>query len=341
MNHEPPSLEMKSVKGIEKLARLIDEKKSVLLLTHVNPDGDALGSMLGLAIGLKNLGKDVCPYVGSEISELYNFLPGLKEARTRLLEGRDFDMAVLLDCHELERTGVNRQLAGSVRPRAVLDHHVTSGRIDADLPLVDLEVSSTGELVFFLLKELNAEITPDIATNLYTAISTDTGSFNYSNTSARCLEVGAQLVAAGADPWHIHGELSLNRSSRSMKLLGLAVSGISYHYQGRVGVITVDSDMMAKTGTSEHDTEGLVEYPRAVRGVVLAMLVRENRPGLCHVSLRSDGSVNAAALAETFGGGGHRAAAGFSKYGSVEEVSQMVVSAADAYLNKASGRERG
>lgn len=317
---------------IKVLADLFAKKTRFVLMTHVNPDGDAVGSCLALGLGLASLNKKVTMFCQGGVPYLYGFLPGTGQISSSPGAPEDYDIAVLLDCHDLERAGDQALAMSRVPVLAVVDHHIAD---DASLPehsLVDPGASSAGELVYHILTALGAEITPEIATNIFVAISTDTGSFSYENTSSGALSVCAELVKSGAEPWGVFQRLHLNKSHERLELLGLALRGMTFHHQGRVGAVTITSEMLSVTGAASADTEGVVEYPRSVKGVELAVLFRQTENGGCKVSLRSRGRVNVAALSQSFGGGGHHNAAGFYIKGAIEEVKKRVINAAGPLL---------
>jgi len=311
---------------ISTLTGLVAANNRFLVATHINPDGDAIGSILGMGQGLLALGKKVTMFCQGGMPEMYAFLPGAPEVADRPLSPGDYDVIALLDCHSLERAGLDISMnRGPIL--AVVDHHLA----EIDLPehtLLDTGVSAAGELVYYILQALGVELTPAMATNLFTAISTDTGSFSYGNTTPESLEVSADLVRAGADPWDIFSRLSLGQSPGRMKLLGLALKDLEFFQSNRICAMTVTKDMMRATGTAPIDTDGFVEYPRSIAGVELAVLLKETANGAVKVSLRSPGIFNAAALAQTFNGGGHIQAAGFTVPGSIDQVKEKVVSAA-------------
>jgi len=325
---------------IQSLADYLKNGDGYLLLSHVNPDGDAIGSMVALGEGLMSLGKTVKLFNRSGVPSLYTFLPYTEEV-TDCLDSLDaYKAVILLDCHSLKRAGIRADQVNWIPVLGILDHHEVGTPEKSTVTVIDPNISATGELVYQLLLAMGVNITGQMATNLYTAISTDTGSFNYDNTTASCLEVAADLVRLGANPWDIYRQLNFNLSPERLLLLSQALKNMEYYHKGKLGALTISSDMMAATGTSEIDTDDFVSYPRSVKGVELALLISENGDGVCHVSLRSEGKVDAAALARRFGGGGHRKAAGFSRAGALEEVKNQVVAAAASYLSRDGKRER-
>ncbi len=310
---------------------MIASRDRFLLLTHINPDGDALGSLLALGEGLTSLGKQVTMFYEGEASEMYSFMPGLAKTVSNLGPPEDYQVAILLDCNTLDRVGPSAAPMSAVGLKAVLDHHLVEGEL-SDYALVDPSVSAAGELVWSLLNHLGIHITPSIAANLYVAIYTDTGAFSFSNTTADVLDVAAGLIRVGADPWNIFSSLYLNRSQARLKLLGLALTNMELFLDGRVAAMSVTAEMMTESGTGSGDTDGFVEYPRSIKGAELAILFREAEAGVYKVSLRSMGRFNAAALAQTFNGGGHFQAAGCSLKGTLPEVKEKVMTEAAAHM---------
>ena len=323
---------------IQALAAAIAESRNILLMAHVNPDGDALGALLALGQGLTASGKNVTMFCDGDISDMYSFLPGVSNLAADPGKPEDYDLVVLLDCNQLERAGTRAVAMSRVNKMVVIDHHVVEGAIP-ELSLIDTAASAAGELVWYLLRALEIKITPEIATNVFVAISTDTGSFAYANTTAEALEVAAAAVRSGASPWEIAAKLFMQRHPGRLHLLGLALSNMEFYYDGRLGAITVTSEMMSITGTTSADTDGFVEYPRSVKGIELAVFFRENGALTHKVSLRSKGRFNAESFARGFGGGGHVQAAGFTISGPLDTVKKTVISRAEALLPPATGSE--
>ncbi len=325
------SLRDRLSRRIRDLAMLFSQSRRILLMTHINPDGDALGSLLGCGLALEAQGKAVTMHCQGGGNPIYSFLPGVERVSADPGRPEDYDLAVLLDCHSLKRAGELALPMAAVTTLAVIDHHV----VETELPvhaLVDEGASAAAELVFYVLNEMGADITPEIAANLFVAISTDTGSFSYENTSPGALSVASELVRAGAAPWDAFQKLYMKKPLGRLQLLGLALKDMELHYGGKVGALSVTTDMMTVTGTTSADTDGFVEYPRSVEGVELAVFFREREKGGCKVSLRSRGRVNTAALASEFGGGGHRNAAGFFIAEPLVKARKMVMESAARYL---------
>lgn len=312
-----------------KLLQWIRDKKDFLIVTHVKPEGDAIGSSLALALGLKKMGKSVALLDRDPVPYFLAFLPSSALFRQRPPK-RAFDLLFLLDCNTLERAGFSQEL--KAEHTAIVDHHILRPVIAESIrrdpftvSYIDPEASATGVLVFHILRALKIPLDKRIATNLYTSILVDTGGFRYSSTSPEALKIAAQLVQAGAKPWEISKELHESSPVNSLQLLGLALSTI--RVRGAVAWISVTEDMLRQTGTTAEDTEDFVNFPRQVGGIEVAVLFRQDGSSRCKVSLRSKGIVNVAKVAEGFGGGGHAAAAGCRMNGSLQAVQEHVLKA--------------
>jgi phosphoesterase RecJ-like protein len=315
---------MKVMKIPDALTGAIRQAESVLIVTHVSPDGDALGSSLALARALVAMGKRVSLLNKDPVPRIYRFLPGWQDVSAQLpdaAEGTEPDALILLDCGELERTGFGT-LPGRVK--LVVDHHLTE-RSYGDIRWVRPEMSSTGEMVYSLIRALGAEIDTETALCLYTAIFTDTGGFRYSSSTPSSFRAAADLVELGVKPWSVTENVYESISPARMKLMGMAINGMRFH--GDVAVIVVTRDMYSETGTTDEDTENFANLARSVQGVEVAVFIRQTGPESFKVSMRSKGRVNVAAIAETIRGGGHHNAAGGKMDGTLAEVEERIVTA--------------
>jgi phosphoesterase RecJ-like protein len=309
-----------------RLTKLIKENKSFLITGHINPEGDSLGSSLALALGLKKLGKkDICVLSKDPVPETLQFLPSSKIIKHKMPR-KKYDVIFLVDCNEPDRTGFDHLNADKT---AIIDHHVLSPDAEKSAfyqslaaSLIDPDAAAAGLLVYKVLTALNVPIDRNIATNLYTAILTDTGGFRYSNASAESLKISAGLVEAGARPWDISKEVYESIEYKSMKLLGLSLSTLERN--DGIAWITTSHAMFKKTGTSAENCEHYVNYPRMIKGVQTAVFFRQDGKSSFKISLRSKGKINVQKVASMFGGGGHRAAAGCKVRGSLKEVQKMV-----------------
>jgi bifunctional oligoribonuclease and PAP phosphatase NrnA len=289
----------------------------LLLTTHENPDGDALGSLLAMHWILQQLGKQSVMYMSPDEFPLpweyraWTF-DGIAGAPPPDVTERTI---VFLDCGNIDRMPVDFLQRDGLRILNI-DHHHDNTRFGT-VNLVAPEASCTAEIVYRLAKELGAEITPPIADALYTGLVTDTGKFMYENTSPEAHRMAAELIEAGVEPYQVHRRLYEDLPFRRLQLLQRALASVERYDDGSITVAHLVKDDYAATGASEQDSEGVVDHMRAVEGTAVAVLVREQlsegREGLRKVSLRAtDGRVDVSRIAREFGGGGHPQAAGFS-----------------------------
>ncbi|MEN8188811.1 MAG: bifunctional oligoribonuclease/PAP phosphatase NrnA [Thermodesulfobacteriota bacterium] len=305
----------------------------VVLVTHVHPDGDALGSLLGFAEILEGLGKKVFRYLEEPVSNLLDFLPGCDRAETDPAAVESFAgvdervVAVSLDCGDSERLGKNKDELLKISPFLVIDHH-RGHRTFGDMSWVDCDRSSTGEMIYELALRLDANISPDSAFNLYVAITTDTGSFRYENTSPRTHRIAAELQEKGVRPEVVANLVYDNFTLQRLRLMEKVLSTLTLFEDDQLALIRATAQMLKESGAESADLEGFINYPRALRTVKVAALIKEGAAGGVSVSLRAKGECDVARVAAGFGGGGHRNASGFRfSDKSVEEVEQLVIRA--------------
>lgn len=291
------------------------DSESVLVVTHIFPDGDALGSQLALGECLAALGKRVFLYSEEKVSHLYDFLPGCGKLQHKLPDLSGIDCVVAVDCADQQRLGKVADHLLAAKRLVMIDHHA-GHKLFGDLHWVDPTRASTGEMVYDLVVALGAKISPDAAYCLYTALVSDTGSFMYSSTSADTFRVAGELIRLGVKPSDVAGKLFDNFTVNRLNLLKLVLDSLEVHGDNRIAMITVTREMFSLTGTVPADSENFINYPRSLASVRVAAFIKETRNGIISVSLRSKGNdCDVAALAVEFGGGGHRNAAGFKLVG--------------------------
>jgi phosphoesterase RecJ-like protein len=303
-----------------------------LVVSHVNPEGDAVGSLLGAALALRSLGKEVTAYLEDPIPAVFTFLPGAETVVHSLDGCGPFDATIAVDCGQKDRLG--RGFVELREPGIIIniDHHATNDRF-GDINVVEAEASAAGELVYDMCKAAGVVMTPEIATNLYVAIHTDTGSFRYSSSTADSFIKAGELVRHGASPWDVSKRVYENYPAKKFKLLGLVLDTLdvfeidSAANPGRIAAMTVTRDMFHRTGTDKDIADGFVNYARGIEGVEVGVLFRELGDHEFKVSLRAKGDIDVSAIAEAFGGGGHKNAAGFTIKGSLDEVREALIKA--------------
>ncbi len=302
------------------IVSVLKKEKVFLLATHLNPDGDAVGSALALASALEAMGKEVYVYNKDVVPEFYKFMPDTKRFRTGLKNSLSKKpVFVLLDCNSPERAGLEKY---SFRRSVVIDHHETE-RDFGDIRWVVPSAAATGLMVFYLIKALGVSLTGDMAINLYTAIAVDTGTFRYSNTSSEVLRASADLIEAGANPAFISECLYDQWEENRFGLLVMTLNNLEI--KGNVAVMHITKNMFEKTGTKPEDTDNFSNLPRMIKSVKIAALFRDMGDGFWKASLRSKGNVNVAKIAELYGGGGHKNAAGFKIKGSLKSAKEKLL----------------
>lgn len=306
------------------IRRVLREKDRFLIACHENPEGDAIGSELALALALRKMGKTATVLNADPVPGNLLFLPG---AGTVVFaeDGSKYDVAVVVDCGSPDRTGalVGKELRKC--PLLVnIDHHRTNGD-RGDLSLVDPEAAATGLLIHRVLSAMGCEIGLDVATNIYVAVLTDTGSFHYGSSSPEAFEVAGEMVRRGVDPWAVAEQVYETQSAGRLRLLGRVLDSLEVYADGRVACITTMREDLREFAAGKDALEGFINYPRSIVGVEVAVSLREEEGGVFRVSFRSKGRVDVSAVAARFGGGGHRNAAGCTVPGTLADVKKRVL----------------
>ncbi|MCB2186027.1 MAG: bifunctional oligoribonuclease/PAP phosphatase NrnA [Deltaproteobacteria bacterium] len=318
---------------MRQVAGLIQDARSVLVVAHQDPDGDALGSTLGLAHLLRALGKEVHVYSAGPLPEEYLFLPGMAWLAP-LPPAAAVDLAVLLDCHQTGRTGPESgPYLDAVARGAVVDHHRGQSEY-GQAAWLDTSYAATAGMLIDLAREAGWPLTPEAATCLFTGLQTDTGSFRYSNTTPRTFRQAAELVEAGADVWGISQEVYATRPRR-IHLLSRMLESMSLHQDGRLALARVSLADLAACQCQAQDLEQVVETLRTIPGVEVAALLRELPGQRVKISLRSRGRQDVSGLALKLGGGGHRNAAGAKVDGSLDQVATRLLTPLAALVGTA------
>jgi phosphoesterase RecJ-like protein len=309
----------------EEIGRALREHERFAVLSHVRPDGDALGSQLALALSLKQLGKDVRVWNEDGMLEKYSFLPHAELLTKPPSSPEDVDVAIALDTAIQNRLGIALASVRSAKIWINIDHHLSNPGY-GDLIYVDPAAPATGEIIFGLIKTQRLPFNRDIAENLYAAISTDTGSFQYPKTSARTFEIAADLINAGLDVGRLSQHLYENYPRRRVELLRELLRTMRFEHGGRVASFSLNLKTAVELGVLPEDNEGLIDHLRAIRGVIVAVFFEELPDGKVRVSMRSKSdAVDVCAICQKFGGGGHTRAAGARVRGTLAEVEKKVL----------------
>ena len=303
---------------------------SFLLTSHEGPDGDAVGSTLGLASFLRQIGKDVCVHYRDPIPDIYSFLPGAATVQA-FIPDRDFDVAFVLDIGELRRAGEEFCRFSRIGKTINLDHHLSCENFGA-FNLIDSSAAATGVLVYRLASAYGYDFDFQTALCLYVAIITDTGSFRYSNANREAFTIAGELIECGVNAWHVAEQLYENQPQKRLELLSLCLATLEVFKGGLAASVTVTLGMYRDTLADAELTDGFVNYPRSIKGVEVAIFFRQIEESKFKVGFRSKGKVNVAAFSAALGGGGHHNAAGCTVAGSLEEVKSAVYRIVEAHL---------
>ena len=314
------------------IASALRAAQTIAILSHVRPDGDAFGSQLALALSLRDLGKEVTVWNEDGLLEKYDFLPGGNLLTTPPADPRAFDLAVALDTATQARLG----LAGdAVRSETWIniDHHPSNPRY-GNLVHVDSTAPATGQILFELITAEGLPMNPEIAENLFVAISTDTGSFQYPNTTSRTFEIGGELLKCGVDVGRVSQLLYESFPRRRTELLRELLGTMRFAANGQVATFSLSLEVAKKLGVKPEDNEGLIDHLRAIHGVVVAVFFEELSDGKVRVSMRSKSeAADVSAICQRFGGGGHKLAAGARLRGTLTEAEQKIQEAICDVIN--------
>jgi len=309
---------------LNRIIDVINGHRSFLVTTHVRPDGDAIGSELAMYHMLTHIGKEVVVYTKDEIPGNYRFLPGSERIVHELPDIEKYEVAFVLDCSELERLGHESSRIGTMERIVNIDHHISNENFGT-LTYIDHQASSTGELLYRLIKTMNLDFTQQMATNLFAAILTDTGGFRYRNTKKDTLVASGCLIEKGADPQWISENIYENNPPSKIRLLAKALDTLAFDWTRKVGYVVVSRKALEDTGALPEQTEGFVDIPRSIQGVEVSILFSELSDHYFRLSMRSKGKVNVERVASRFGGGGHINAAACHIEGDIETVKQRVL----------------
>jgi len=311
------------------IAERIKASRKIAVTSHLRPDGDSLCTARALALMGERLGKDMSIINRDPTPLPFSGFPDLAAIRIGQIRAQDFDTVVLLECADVSRSG-QEGLDGAFKIN--IDHHHSNSPY-ADINWIDPEAPAVGEMVFELAGPLGIQPTPEIAENLYCAIASDTGSFQFSNTTPRALAAATELARLGANPTRVAEMLYFNNSPEKIRLLGQVLTTLTIHAGGRIAVISMFKRDTEALRLKEVDTEDMTTLARSIKGVEMVMFFKEMAPETFRVSLRSKGNANAALVAEHFGGGGHIHASGFTVYGPYERLIREIPSTVEGLLD--------
>ena len=322
----------------EQVGGLVDAHDEILIFGHKDADGDTLGCSLAFAEALRTVGKKVWVIIPPPVPQMYDWLPGYDRIVDRPPVGSAPQLVLFFDAGNMERSGSAVRHIATKATIVNVDHHLTNAMF-GDINVIDPDAAAVGEMVVDMLDSYGYEITPSIATNLYTAIMTDTGGFRHENTTAHALEYAARLARLGANPSKIASMVYKSRPLTTLKLNALSLAEMRVEAEGRLVWSTVTRAMLKEAGAVMAEAEGIIDNLNSIGGLDLAILFKEINDKMTKISVRSRGAVDAAALTAEFGGGGHLRAAGAEIAEPMEVAVKQVIAAAHNALKIESGSE--
>jgi len=306
---------------MQEVISAIRKAKSAIILTHMDPDGDAIGSMIAVHLALKEMGKRTSMYCKDPVPEMYNFLPESGKVKDSLNGGK-YDIAIAVDCGDSKRVEGGIDLKGLAGTVINIDHHPDNTKF-GDINLIE-KISSVSEILFKLFKKMRLKMSQDIAVCLYAGIMTDTGNFRYDYTTPETLLIAASLAKAGAEISRIAMAVYETKTLSSVRILGAAMYRLETSQSGHVAWTVLPKQLMDSLGAKSEDLTGLVDQIRTIKGVEVAILFREEDDGI-KVNFRSKFKANVSDIAKALGGGGHIRASGAIMQGTLEEVKEKVL----------------
>jgi phosphoesterase RecJ-like protein len=317
-------------------AEFLRAATSVGIVSHVDPDGDSLGSSLGLAWILDAAGKRARVHLPAKVPRQYAFLPGERFIHVGEEPGPDHEQVAVLDCTSPSRLGPLEKIVHAGAPVLNIDHHADNTHF-GDALRVDPSAAATAILIWEIAQGAGLAIPKEAAECLYTGILTDTGRFTFANTDERALRTSADLIRAGAEAGKIANHVYEQRPESAVRLLGEALETLELREDGRVACLHVTQEMLAATGALPEETEGFAAYARSIAGVQVGIFLRETEDGSVKVSFRSMGGVPIDGVANQFGGGGHPVAAGARVPGPLQTAKERILRAVGEHLQARTG----
>jgi phosphoesterase RecJ-like protein len=309
------------------IAAVLRERRRFVVLSHLRPDGDALGCEIAMALCLQQLGKDVTVWNEDGLLDKFRFLPNATLVEKPPAEPQEFDAAVVLDTAVQSRIGTCAAAIKSAGVWINIDHHITNNHY-GDLAYIDASAPATGQILYEFFRSQELPITYAMADNLFVAISTDTGSFQYPNTTARTYEIAADLIRAGVNVGELSQKMYESYPRRRLELLRALLNVLRFTKNDRVASFALSLETARKLGAQPEDNEGLIDTIRAVEGVIVAAFIEELADGKVRISLRSkDPKIDVSKICSAFGGGGHTLAAGARLTGPLHAAEEKVLAA--------------
>jgi phosphoesterase RecJ-like protein len=308
---------------MEKAVELIKSSDNIFIASHVQPDGDNIGSILALGMALKKMNKDVKILKVDDIPSDYKFLPKIELIKEYNIDP-NIDLFFALDSSDIDRLGIGKEFALKAKRIVNIDHHITNTNF-GNINIISSSSGATGEIVYEFIKRMGVDIDKNIGTCLYTAISTDTGSFMYSNTTYKTHLIVAELLKTKIDLNEINVNLYQSRSMERTRLFIESLNKLELYLDNKIGIIPVTQEMLKSNNAKLEDTEGTVSFIRDIDSIEVACLLKEIEKGQIKISLRSKRDIDVSKISSKFNGGGHKKAAGCTIYTSIEEAKGLIL----------------
>lgn len=312
------------MQGMDEAIDVINRSSRIFIASHINPDGDNIGSSLSLALALIKMGKSVTVLSTEDTPKDFLFLPGVDLYQEYDESLGDIDLFITVDSSDLERLGRNKDLVRKAKATINIDHHISNTNF-GDINIINPKLASTGELIYYILKRMNLELDKDIATNIYTAISTDSGKFSYENVTSDTHRIIADLIDCGVDIKDININLYENTSIETTNLFIKTLTTLKTYDENTVATVKISQKMLEETNTSLNDAEGIASFIRGIGPVEVSCLLKEVASNEIKISLRSKSYVDVAAICRLFGGGGHIRAAGCTINSDLDSAEATIV----------------
>lgn len=302
----------------------INNSNNIFIASHINPDGDNIGSSLSLALALKKLKKNVIVLSTDQIPNDYVFLPGIELYQEYNQGLGPIDLLITVDSSDANRLGRNKDLLNTSNKIVNIDHHITNTNY-GHINIVNDKSAATGELIYYLIKRMGIELDKDIATNIYTAINTDSGKFSYESVTSDTYRIAADLIEIGINVNDINIKLYESKTMESTNLFIKTLATLKTHCDDKIATVKVSQNILQETSTSLNDTEGIVSFIRTIDPIEVSCLLKEIDSNEIKISLRSKRYIDVASICEVFGGGGHIRAAGCTIYSDLDSAESKIV----------------
>jgi phosphoesterase RecJ-like protein len=334
---QPSQTRTNNAPEIQQIVDAIRGRRRFVVSSHARPDGDSIGSQLAMAYALRALGKEVRVVNADPAPAPLMVFPGVPAIEIAARVDGEFDAAIIMECGELTRTGV----AGLDRSFVInIDHHPGNTRYGR-INWFDATAAACGEMVFELVRALGAPLSPEVATHIYLAILTDTGSFHYSSMTPRTFDICRQTLEAGVDPVLVARNVYDSNNMGRLKLFGAVLSAMQIDPTGRIAIVYLDHEMAREAGGTYEDTEGLINLPLTVKEIQAIVFFKQVEGEQYRVSMRSKGDIDIGAVAKQFGGGGHKNAAGCTVTGAIDALQKLFVEQIERAIDLQNGSAAG